>query len=240
MPGKNDQTKRMSYPITSFFSSERKGNEYQIVKLGVYDEKVTLNFYKGTSGGGSEGSNAYVSLDYETACHIKQMLDIIILHRVELFRNKAPYDDIYFTYNIMFNDKDGGGLRTAGSLTFKSAINPDEGRNIVHLQYSNGTSQFDIGLGNQYLSKSISQTDGLFDGIDKSDARLYALAHVFHNIIKCWPILMQNDKIASTLMYRINAISEKLGVSLDYSKNGKYPDKYRSSPAPQESSADPF
>jgi hypothetical protein len=100
----------------------------------------------------------------------------------------------------------------------------------VCLSYSNGTAQFDIILENQLLIKSVNYNDNdLFNDIDKGDARLYALVYLVHNIIRSWPILMQNDKIVSIEMNRLSAISEKLGVSFDAPKGANYPDKYRSS-----------
>jgi hypothetical protein len=233
----NQQQKKMSYPIATFFSSEKRGNEYQFVRIGFYDGKLTLNFMRGTSGGGSgEGGDAYVSLEYETACMIKAMIDNIIRHRVQLFRNGQVYDDVYLTYTVSFVDKDTRETRTAGILTLKTLESaPEKPSNIMCLSYSNGTRSFEIALGTPYLAKALTHSDELFSDIDKNDGRLYAFAYLLHNIIRCWPVLQQNDKIASVQMQRMQAIAEKLGISQEANNQGKYSDKYRSGGSHNES-----
>jgi hypothetical protein len=237
----NQQTKKISYPLATFFSSEKKGNEYQFVKLGFYDGKLTFNFMKGTSGGGGEGGDAYVSLEYEAACLLKQMVDKIIQHRVGLFRNGQVYDDIYLTYTISFTDKDSHEQRIAGTLTLRtSEATPEKPSNIMQFVYSNGTNTFTIALGNAYLTKAFTHTDELFGDLDKGDGRLYAFAYLLHNIIRSWPILQQNDKIATVVMNRLQAVSEKLGISQETSgqgQGGKYNEKYRSNPSARDMDA---
>jgi hypothetical protein len=239
---RDQQTKKMSFSFSTFFSSEKKGNEFQLAKVGFYDGKLTFNFLKGTSGGGAaEGGDAFVSLDYETACLFKSYIDGLIRKRVERYRSGLPYDEIYVTYNITFQDKESREMRSAGNITFKTSPNADGGNNTVHLIYTNGTQTFDIALGSPYLSKTFSHTDEVFTDIDKNDARLYGLAYLFHNVIQSWPILLQNDKIASSIMNRIVAMQEtftrdfnllfdKMNIPIpqDAAQDGKYQEKYRS------------
>jgi hypothetical protein len=238
---KDHQTKKMSYHFSTFFSSERKGNEFQLVKIGLYDGKLTFNFLKGTSGGGaSEGGDAYASLEYETACLLKAYLDGLIRSRVERYRSGRPYEEVYVTYNITFQDKESHETRSAGSITFKTVLNQDKGNNTVHLIYTNGSQTFDLALGSPYLSNAFTHTDEIFTDVDKSDARLYALAYLFNNIIQNWPALQQSDKIAALMMNRIvamqeaftrnfNLIFKKMDIPIPQDESGgKYHEKYRS------------
>jgi hypothetical protein len=238
MAYRDQQQKKMSFSFATFFSSERKGNEFQLVKLGFYDGKLTFNFLKGTSGGGSaEGGEAYTSLEYETACLLKNFVDNLVRSRVGRLRSGLPYEDIYVTYNISFQDKESHETRSAGNITFKTSSTPESGNNTVHLLYSNGTNNYDIALGNNFLQKSFTHTEEQFTDIDSGDARFYALAYLLNNIIRNWPSLVQNDRIASVTMNRINsfqdnylnAIMNKLGIPLpENNSGGKYQDKYRS------------
>jgi hypothetical protein len=231
---KDQQTKKMSYSFGTFYSSDKKGNEFQLVKLGFYDGRLTFNFLKGTSGGGgSEGGDAYMSIDRETACLLKQYLDVIIRNRIERFRNGLSYDDIYVTYNITFVDKDSHELRSAGNITFKTFPSQDSSNNTVHLLYTNGTNEYDITLGNPFIAKAFSHSDEYFAGVDKNDDRLYALAWLINDIVQCWPIIIQNDKIGSIVINRMNtyfnAIFNKMGIPLpENTDGGKYQEKYRS------------
>jgi hypothetical protein len=233
----DDRQKKMSYNFATLFSTERKGNEYQLIKIGFYDGKLTFNFSKGTPGGGSENADAYVSLGYDAACMLKKMLDAIVRKRVDRYRNGQPYDDVYFTYTISFQDKDTHEIRTAGSLTLKTEINSESKINTVHIYYSNGTNSFDIALGAGFLDKAFTNTEEYFSDIDIMDGRLYAVSYLFNNIIFMWPSLFQTDKVASLVMSRLNAISEKLGISYDnQGDKGNYQEKYRSGEGRSESS----
>jgi hypothetical protein len=238
----NQQQKKLSYTMATFFSSEKRGAEYQFIKLGFYDGKLTMNFMRGTSGGGGEGADAYVALEYETACMLKSFIDGLIRHRIERYRNGQAYNDIYVSYTISFTDKDTRENRTVGTLTFKtSEASSDHPSNIVHIVYENGKQTFDIGLGHAYFNKSFSHTDEMFTDIDKGDGRLYAFAYLLHNILRNWPVLVQNDRIASLMVQKMQAIGEKLGIAQDTSSGGKYSDKYRSNGGENESSEDtPF
>jgi hypothetical protein len=210
-------SKKMSFSFATFFSSERKGNEFQLVKLGFYDNRLTFNFLKGTSGNGaSDGGEAYTAIEYETACLFKMFIDELIKTRVISYRLRTHYDDVYTTYNITFQDKDSHETRSAGNITFKTIQNHDSGNNTVHLLYTNGTNDFDIALGSPYLSKAFTHTEETaFIDIDKNDARLYALGYLFHNIIRSWPVLFQNDKIVNILMSRIMSMQEKFTRNFD-------------------------
>jgi hypothetical protein len=231
-----DQQKKMSYSFGTFFSSERKGNEFQLVKFGLYDGKFTFNFLKGTSGGGSaEGGDAYTALEYETFCLLKQFVDNLVRSRVDRFRKGLPYEEVYVTYNITFQDKDTHETRSAGNLTFKTNTEAESGKNIVHLYFSNGTNSFDIALGNLYLQKSFTHTEEQFTDIDMQDARLYALSYLFNNILLNWPSLIQNDRIAQVMINKIVSLQEnyfaaifnKMGIPLPENTNGNYQEKYR-------------
>ena len=201
MANRGDSPKMMSYPFATFFSSERKGKDFQNVKFGVYDGKVTLNFFKGVAGEQGTGVSDFMTINYENACALQHHLNEIIRSRVEAFRNGRPYEELYMAYNITFQDSNGG-TRSGGTLTVKTVSSPENPSNTMHLMFS-GKEKFDIALGNPYSTNAITHTDAFFKDIDKDDARLYALANLLHNIIRCWPILMQNDKIISTLMQRL-------------------------------------
>ena len=47
---KNGGHANLSVPMTTFWSTDSSGNEYQSVKIGIYGEKITLNFTKGLKG----------------------------------------------------------------------------------------------------------------------------------------------------------------------------------------------
>jgi hypothetical protein len=236
--------KKMSYPITTLFSSEKNGNEFQLIKIGFYDGKLTFNFYKGVSGNsGEESNNAYVSLDYETACMIKNIIDNIVKHRVSLFRTAEPYDEIGWHYNIIIPNKDTMELRTVGTLTLRTVTNEETGNNTVHIMYQNGIHEFNIALGAGFIAKSLDLTgnEALFNDIDIRDARFYAFAYLINNIIRNWPVLMQTDRMASIIMNRFQHICTKLGISFDNQNEGRYNDKYRSDTQDNTSSDDiPF
>jgi hypothetical protein len=251
---KDQQRKKMSVSFATFFSSERKGEEFQLMKIGFYDGKVTFNFLKGTSGNGvADGGDAYASLEYETACLFKSFLDKLIKLRVERYRNGLSYEDLYVTYNITFKDKDSRETRSAGNITVKTVLNSDKGNNTVHLIYTNGNQHFDIALGSPFLSNAFSHTDETFNDIDKNDARLYSLAFLFNNVIQNWPALYQNDKIVSTTMNKITAMYEdftrnfnlifnKMGIQApsDSSQDGNYQDRYHSRQTATQSDDKPF
>jgi hypothetical protein len=239
----NHDQKKMSYSFATLFSSDRKGNEYQLIKIGFNDGKLTFNYAKGTSGGGSEGADAYISLNFDTACALKNLFDMLIRQRIGKFRNGQAYDDVYFTYNITFQDKETRETRTAGSLTIKTESNPETNLNTVHIYFLNGVHTFDIALGAGFLPKSFTFTDDYFKDVDLHDSRLYSVAHLLDNIMKMWPALLQNDRIASLTITRLNAISEKLGISYDNkqgSDKGNYQEKYRSGSNTQNTEDDPF
>jgi hypothetical protein len=242
MAYKDEQQKRMSFNFATLFSTEKRGNEYQLLRIGFYDGKVTFNFSKGTSGGGGETADSYIALNYDVACMFKRLLDEIVKRRIERFRSGGQYDDVYFTYTITFQDKETHETRTAGSLTIKSEVNPETQINTIHIFYSNGVNNFDIALGAGFLNKSFSQTEEYFSDVDMNDAKLYSTSYLFNNIIINWPSLFQNDKIASIFMSRLNAISEKLGISYDNGGDkSNYQEKYRSGEGRTESGGDtPF
>jgi hypothetical protein len=230
MAYKDDQQKRMSYSFATLFSTEKKGNEYQLLRIGFYDGKLTFNFSKGTSGGGGEAADAYTSLNYDVACMFKRLLDSLVKRRIERFRAGDPYEDVYFNYAITFQDRETHETRTAGTLTVKTEINPETRLNTIHIYFDNGVNKFDIALGAGFLNKSFTQTEEYFTDIDVTDAKLYSTSYLFNHIISSWPALMQNDRIASLFMTRLNAISEKLGISYDNNQGdkGNYQEKYRS------------
>jgi hypothetical protein len=246
-----DQQKKMSYSFATFFSSEKKDNEFQFIKLGFYDGKLTFNFLKGTSGGGSEGGDSYTSMEYETACLLKNYVDSLIRSRVDKYRSGQPYDDTYVTYNFTFVDKTTREVRNAGSLSIRTVARPENGSgiNTIHIQYNSGTNNYDIALGNPYMHQSYVATEEQFTDVDKGDSRLYAFAYLLNNIINNWPTLAQSDRIASVVISRIQALQEqyfsalfnKMGIPLPSGNNnsdGKYSEKYRSSQ--EEQSDTPF
>lgn len=225
-----EKQKKMAYNFITLFSSERKGNEFQRVKIGYHDEKITFNFYKGVTGGNSNNSmDTFVKVDYMVIATISSLVDQIVRRRVEEFRKGEEYsDNLFVEYSINFTEKDTNQIRNIGKIIFKNMITTDN-KNIVALVYTNGTDEWTIGLGTQYLPKQLSATPDLLKDIDLNDANLYALAYMLNNVVKNYSIFAQQDKFIGTLLYKINAMCEKLGVSQGNGDGGKYnSNNYRS------------
>ena len=70
----NNRPRRMSYTFATAFSGEKTGTEYQMVKIGFYDEKLTLDFNKGVAGSNSKMTSSFVKIDYELACILTGLL----------------------------------------------------------------------------------------------------------------------------------------------------------------------
>ena len=84
----NNRSRRMSYTFATAFSGEKSGTEYQMVKIGFYDEKLTLDFNKGVAGSNSKMTSSFVKIDYELACILTGLLEEIIKDRALLKREK--------------------------------------------------------------------------------------------------------------------------------------------------------
>lgn len=212
------KVKRMSYTFATIFSGEKVGNEYQMVKVGMYDEKLTFNFYKGTTGSANKMVEAFVRLDYESTVALSGLFEQIVRSRVQAFREQSQYlDNVAVDYNISFTDAESKQLRTIGHFIVKTKdVN---GRYVICIQYSDGKENFEICLCSTYIQSQISFGDVFAPDIDLYDGRLYAFCQLLSNIVHCWPMMVQMDTIARIQMNRLTAMGGKLG--LDYSGNGR-------------------
>lgn len=231
--GKNKQ-KRISYTLATIFSGEKNGAEYQLLKIGFYDQKVTLNFCKGTSGGTNKMLESTVFVDFETLCAIKGLMDSVIRDRVGAFRLGEPYKEYSFNYAVRYMDSDSGQMRTIGNLTME-ATTYESGENRVSLKYNDGKDEYKITLTSPWLKDAFSFNEDslLMKDIDINDSRLYALTYMFATIVKNWPCLVQQDIIARYQMNRLTGIADKLGIGYGGGSNssdgGNYNDRnYRS------------
>ena len=239
--------KRMSYTLATIFSGEKNGAEYQLVKVGFYDSKVTLNFCKGISGGANKMLEASVFIDYETLCSFSGLCETVIRDRVASFRAGEPYKEFAFNYAVRYMDSESGQMRTLGNLILESIMDQN-GRANIHLKYNDGKEEYTISMISPWLKDAFSFNEDSFliNDIDISDARFYQLSYLLSNIVRSWPCLVQQDIIARYQMNRLTNICEKLGINYGGGNNngGNYNDKaYRSNndsgnnlPPPQASS----
>ena len=211
--------KSVSYVLATLFSTERNGNEYQFVKVGFYDEKLTLNFYKGVSGVQGKGAETFMHLDYEALLAVSAACDRLIQMRVDQFRKQTPYTNgINIDYNVTFTDNDTKSLRSVGHLVIKTQAN-STGDSVVFLCYNNGTTEWSVALGSTYLPQQLSLTEQFAD-IDIKDSRFYAFAYLLRNLINNWPVIMMQNKMVSLMMSNFSSIKGKLGISYDASSSG--------------------
>lgn len=225
--GNNNKPKRISYTLGTLFSSEKNGAEYQFVKIGFYDSKMTLNFCKGKSGGASKMIESFVHFDYETSCALSNVLDSIIRDRVGAYRAGDPYKLFNCGYSIRYMDSDSNQLRTLGNLIIYSEQLADSGKNAVVIKYNDGKEEFKIMLSSPWIEDSFSfgEEDTFIKAeIDIFDQRLYAFAYLMSNIIKNWPVLVQQDILARYNLNRLTAIAEKLGIGYGNGNGGNYND----------------
>lgn len=223
--------KRISYTLATIFSGEKNGAEYQLLKVGFYDQKVTLNFCKGVSGGSNKMLESTVFIDYETLCVIKGLLDSVIRDRVGSYRMGEPYKEYSFNYAVRYMDSDSGQMRTLGNLTVEAVTVSETGDNRVNFKYNDGKDEYKISLTSPWLKDAFSFNEDslLMKDIDISDSRLYALTYLFANVVKNWPCLVQQDIIARYQMNRLTGIADKLGIGYGNNSGGNYNDKnYRS------------
>jgi hypothetical protein len=224
--GKYPKQKRASYTLGSFFSSDRSTNEYQIVKIGFYDDKLTFNFYKGMIGSNNKMITAFAGIAYETVVGLSSVFSQILRHRVETFRNgKAYADDINLSYDCGFIDSETKAFRCTGHLTVKTVeFNAgDSNRYAVAIGYDNGTDQFNIVLSSNIAEQiKINQNvDGTpITDLDLQDAKLYALTYLISNISRQWPVLVQQDECVRIMMRRFDMICEKLGIDVSGGNGG--------------------
>lgn len=218
----NNKQKRISYTLGTIFSAAKNGEEYQMVKVGFYDEKLTFNFYKGVTGSGaSKMIEAFTRLDYETTVALTSILNQIIRSRVAAYRAGQQYkNDIVVDYNICFTDSETKQLRSVGHIIIRTEDVTGDGKYAVTLSFNNGTDEFKIVLSSPYIPQQLSFAEGQTADIDLNDARLYALAYLLSNTSRLWPVLVQNDIIARLMMSRFSAICTKLGIYSDSNNNG--------------------
>lgn len=210
--------KRISYTLATFFSSHRPDNgEYQMVKIGMYDEKLTFNFYKGVAGSSNKMIEAFVKMDYEPIVALTSVFNNVIRSRVATFRSGEQYsDNIYFDYNISFTEAETKQIRSIGHLVIKTEL--IDGSVKVCFCYMNGTDEFKIVLGSPYIPEQMSLGESKFasdinQDIDLTDSRLYALAYLLSNISRQWATLVQQDIVARLMMNKFSQICGKLGIN---------------------------
>ena len=214
------QQRRVSYNMGTFFSSEKNGNEYQMVKVGFYNESLTFNFYKGTAGASNQQVDAFIKFEYEAAVALKGLLEQFIRARVSAFRSGEAYKDHWFNYDLVFTDKETHQPRKIGSFTIKTQISEQNGKNVAVVMFNNGTEEFRIVLGTPFLPTQLTQIEACPPDIDFFDMRLYALAGLIDSMIRHWPLLIQNDKNAQLMMAKFQGIYDKLGISSSTPNDG--------------------
>lgn len=230
----NNRQRRMSYTFATAFSGEKSGTEYQMVKIGFYDEKLTLDFNKGVAGSNSKMTSSFVKIDYELAVILTGLLEEIIKDRVPRYRNGEPYaNNVNFNYKFSYMDRESNTLKTLGNLSVVSE-QTEAGRVVIVLKYSDGKDEYRIVLGSPNWIKdsfSFGEESFLAANIDVLDARLYAVTHLLKNIVCHWVVLVQNDQANRIMMNRLSAIAEKLGIPAGNGNrnDGRYNDQnYRS------------
>jgi len=227
------QTRRISYNMGTFFSSRKNGNEYQMVKVGFYNEALTFNFYKGTSGAANQQTDSFIKFEYEAAVALKGLLEQLIRSRVAAHRAGEPYREHWFNYDLVFTDKETHQPRKAGSFLVKATQAEDSSRNVVSVSFNNGTEEWIVVLGTTFLPSQLTQVDAIPMDLDIYDARLYAFAQLIDSMVRHWPLLVQNDKNAQLMMGKFQAICDKLGIDSSNQQHGggRYSqDSYRSKP----------
>lgn len=230
----NNRQRRMSYTFATAFSGEKSGTEYQMVKIGFYDEKLTLDFNKGVAGSNSKMTSSFVKIDYELAVILTGLLEEIIKDRVPRYRNGEPYaNNVNFNYKFSYMDRESNTLKTLGNLSVVSE-QTEAGRVVIVLKYSDGKDEYRIVLGSPNWVKdsfSFGEESFLAANIDVLDARLYAVTHLLKNVVCHWVVLVQNDQANRIMMNRLSAIAEKLGIPAGNGNrnDGRYNDQnYRS------------
>lgn len=222
----------LSVPMTTFWSTDLANTrEYQNVRIGVYGEKVTLNFAKGfTDNKEQPPVTAHIMMDYESACIVARTLKYIENVRKECYKTGTPYPVWSFKNTLQFTDRETKALRTIGVFEIKTAVSDVTGNNTVYICYSTGTDQFNIALGSVYLKTQCEFSEPSTE--DLNDSRFSAFVDQFFSVLMNYPVLLCEQKVLSILMSNFNAIRYKLGIPAKTGNDngGRYTDSnYRSS-----------
>lgn len=235
---KNGGHANLSVPMTTFWSTDSSGNEYQSVKIGIYGEKITLNFTKGLKGNKEQPPvTAHIMMDYESACIVGNVLKGIMDYRKNCFKQHVPYPVGSFKNTLQITEKESKTVRTIGVFEIKTEVSEASGNNTVYICYNTGADQFKVGLGSVYL-KSQCEFDGevpVAEEIDLNDSRFYAFVSQFFSVLYNYPSLMTQEKVLSVMMGNFGAIRYKLGIPAKTNNgnggNGRYTDSNYRSPS---------
>ena len=226
----------LSVPITTFWSTESSPNtnEYQYVKIGIYGEKLTLNFAKGEKGNKQQAPIvAHIMMDYESACIVGNVLKGIRDYRQSCFKQGVPYPIGSFKNTLQITEKESKTVRTIGVFEIKMEVSEVTGRNTVYICYSTGADQFKVGLGTVFLKEQCEFNEDfpVSKDMDLYDSRFYAFVDQFYSVLFGFPILISQQKILSIMMGNFGAIRYKLGIPQKTNDGkGRYTDtNYRSS-----------
>jgi len=230
-PGSGAPT--LSTRVAEFWSTDpyQVGNgEYQLVRLGIYGERLTLNFSKGNKETGAKTQTAFLQMDYESACAVARTLTWIENTRKDCLKHGVEYPIWSFKNTIQFTDKESKSLRTIGVFEIRTEISQVTQKNTVYISYTAGPDKFEIALGSMYLKDQCEFSDHV--DIDANDSRFYAFADLFRYTVATWPIIQQQQKMFGIMMSNFSAIRMKMGIPAKTGgKDSKYTDSnYSSSP----------
>lgn len=203
----------MSVSLETFWSTDpyALGNgDFQNIKLGVYGNKLTLNFQKGNTKEGQKSKSAFLSMDYESAIIVARTLTYIENTRKDCVKHGVEYPIWSFKNTIQFTDKESKTLRTIGVFEIKTEISPVTQKNTVYVSYTQGPDKFEVALGSMYLKDQCEYSDR--PDFDTNDSRFYAFNDLFRSILVGWPMIQTQQKILGITMNNFGAIRTKLGI----------------------------
>lgn len=219
----------MSVALDTFWSTDpyALGNgDFQNLRLGIYNNKLTLNFSKGNTKQGAKTQTAYLAMDYESAVIVARTLTYIENIRKDCLKHGVELPLWSFKNTIQFTDKESKTLRTIGVFEIKTEISQVTQKNTVYISYSAGTDKFEVALGSMYLKDQCEFSDTV--DFDTNDSRFYAFADQFRSIVLTWPVLVTEQKMLGIIMNNFGAIRGKMGIPVKSasagSGNGKYTD----------------
>ena len=225
----------MSVPVGTFWTSDNTGDgEYTSVKLGIYGEKVTLNFTKGNNKSGNKPITASIIMDYESAVVVARTLTYIENVRKECFKSNTEYPIWSFKNTIQFTDKESKAVRTIGVFEIKTDISQITQKNTVYISYTVGADVYSVALGSVFIKDQCEFSDtGAGAAFDLNDSRFFSFVDQFRGTIFMWPAIMQQQKMFGILMSNFSAIRGKLGIPAKSGGNDRrYTDtNYSSSPS---------
>ena len=237
----NKGGKQLSSQSGLFWNTDcyQLGNgDLENIALGVYGDKVTLNFTKGNNKNPeAKKKTSFLSMDYESADIVARTLTYIEMIRKECIKNNVECPIWSFKNTLQFTDKDNT-LRTIGVFEIRTDISPVTQKNTVYISYMAGTEKFEVALGSMYLKDQCEFSDKV--DIDANDSRFYAFADMFRGIVLNWGTNMQQQKMFAIIMSNFNAIRGKMGIpaKTDGGHDGKYTDSNYSSAPSSDSFAD--